>query len=242
MIWIIGGTKETFYLVERISKKVDYVVTVATYAGKEVLKDKNTIVSRLNYKNMIEFISRHNIKKIVDMSHPYAEEVTLNAKRASKECNIEYIRYVREKAQRVKESKTIYVEDIEACLNYLKEVKGTVLFTTGIKNITDFEGIKGNNRFIYRVLPSKFSIEECVNNNIDMKNIIAILGPFSEEFNLAMFKQYNPDYVVMKDSGNIGGTFDKLSACEKLGIKSLIIGRKDEEGIKDIDKLVEMII
>lgn len=241
MIWIIGGTKETSYLLERIYNKLDYIVTVATYAGKEVLKDDNVVVSRLDYDGMIEFIKLHNINKIVDMSHPYAKEVTLNSKRASEELNIDYIRYTREKTKTEDKNQVIYVESISECVNYIESINGTVLFTTGIKNIYDFEKVRGENRFIYRVLPSMFSIQECLNNNIEMKDIIAILGPFSEEFNMAIFKEYSPDYVVMKDSGDLGGTVDKISACEKLGIKSIIIGREEEQGINDIGKLVEMI-
>ena len=110
-----------------------------------------------------------------------------------------------------------------------------------MKNISDFQRVKNNNRFIYRVLPTTFSIQECIDNNIKMQDIIAILGPFSEEFNIAMFKEYKADYVVMKDSGIEGGTPEKINACIKCGIKPVIIQRGFDEGICDMDKLVEMI-
>ena len=74
-----------------------------------------------------------------------------------------------------------------------------------------------------------------------MKDIVAVLGPVSEALNIAMFQEYHSEYVVMKDSGKTGGTPQKINACRKLGITSVLICRKDEEGISDLDVLAEMI-
>lgn len=68
MIWIIGGTSETGELLEKIHGHVDYIATVATYVGSEVLKGKNTLEKRLSYEDMLEFIDKENIKTIVDLS------------------------------------------------------------------------------------------------------------------------------------------------------------------------------
>ncbi|MCK9443168.1 MAG: precorrin-6A/cobalt-precorrin-6A reductase [Tissierellaceae bacterium] len=70
------------------------------------------------------------------------------------------------------------------------------------------------------------------------RDIIAVLGPYSKEYNKAMFWEYNPKYCIMKDSGEKGGTLEKLLACEDLGIIPIVIGRESEEGIIDLD-LVE---
>lgn len=239
MIWIIGGTTEASELVSKINGKKKYVISVATYAGYEKLPGENVVISRFSKEEMVQFIRTNNINLVVDMSHPYAVEVTNNARSASSECGIKYIRFVREKTNT---EGTIYLENLESCLEYIKKIDGCVFFTTGIKNIKDFEKVKGENRFVYRILPTKFSIDECVGNNILMNDIVAILGPVSEELNAAMFKEYNADYVVMKDSGDNGGTGEKISACLKLGIKPIVIGRKDEEGISNFEKLLEMIL
>src|SRR5699024_7717086 len=129
----------------------------------------------------------------------------------------------------------------EDCYGYISHIKGTVFFTTGSKNIGDFEKLRGNNRFVYRILPAIESIEECKKHNIGLKDIVAVLGPFSKEYNKIMFKEYDVDYVVMKDSGHEGGTIEKLEACEDLGIMPIIIGREDEEGVNDLDLIEEKI-
>lgn len=239
MIWIIGGTTETHELVEKLKGKRDYIITVATESGKEVLGDERVVVSRLSKEDMIKFIMDNKIITLIDMSHPYAVEVSKNAKEAAQNCGIEYIRYLRESADL---KGAIVFSNMEECMDFLKGIKGNVFFTTGSKNIKDFEKVRGENRFIYRVLPSLESIEECVKNGLKLQDIVAILGPVSCELNEGMFKEYKSEYVVMKDSGIKGGTREKILGCRKLGITPLVIGRVEEKGFDSIDKLVEMIL
>lgn len=239
MIWIIGGTIEAKKIINRTGDLDNYIITSATDSEREFIDSSKLIVGRMDYNSMIDFIDKNNIKLIVDLSHPYAATVTENAKRAAKSRNIKYARYVRDKVEL--QGIEICLSSYEECLEFLKEIKGAVFFTTGSKNIGDFEKVRNNNRFIYRILPASESIEECKKHKIQMKDIIAVLGPFSKEFNKAMFIEYDVDYVVMKDSGREGGTIEKIQACRELGIIPILIGRKEEEGIYDIDEIENII-
>ncbi len=239
MIWIIGGTSEARSLVGRLRGKKEFIVTVATYSGAEVLQELQPVIGRMDYSGMVQFIKEKSIDTVVDMSHPYALEVTENAKAASAAAGAAYIRFVRKSADI---EGCILIESMEKCASYLENVRGCVFFTTGIKNIRDFERVKGTNRFVYRVLPSVFSIQECVQRGVKMEDIIAVLGPVSENMNYRMFKDYKADYVVMKDSGKEGGTLEKINACKKLGITPVVILREcEEKGIKNLDELVRLL-
>ena len=44
-------------------------------------------------------------------------------------------------------------------------------------------------------------IEACRELGFEGKNLIAMQGPFSEEMNRAMLRQYDCRYLVTKDSG-----------------------------------------
>ncbi|MEA4960049.1 precorrin-6A reductase [Lutispora sp.] len=239
MIWIIGGTAETREIIDRIKDMDNYIITSATDSEKEFIPYSNLVVGRMDYASMADFIDENHISLIVDLSHPYAAEVTENAKRAAQSRSIKYVRYVRSKVEL--EGMGTYLRDYDECLDFLKRINGSVFFTTGSKNIGEFEKIRNKNRFIYRILPAPESIEECRKHEIRMKDIVAVLGPFSKEFNKAMFAEYDVDYVVMKDSGREGGTIEKIQACRELGIMPIIIGRRDEEGIYDIDEIENII-
>lgn len=240
MIWIIGGTHEAVELVDKIKGRTNYVITAATESEREFIDDENLVVCRMDGKTMESFISQKSIDLIIDVSHPYATEVTKNARDVAKICDIKYMRYVRKKIDKVEGC--IYLESVEQCIEFIETIDGCVFFTTGTKNVKDFEPIKGSKRFIYRVLPSLESIGECIKNNIKMKDIIAALGPFSVELNAAMFKEFSANYVVMKDSGNNGGTVEKIKACNTLDIKAVIIGRIDEEGVYDLDEISNYVL
>lgn len=239
MIWIIGGTSEARELIERLGAFDNYILTIATKDGKEFFDTDNLLIGRLNKDEMVDFAKDHHIDMIVDLSHPYATIVSENARLVSEELGIEYKRYVRRRA--VHGGDHIYLNSYEEAYEFLSNIKGTVFFTTGSKNIKDFEKVRGENRFIYRVLPALESIELCKKNDVHMRDIVAILGPFSKEFNQVMFSAYDADYCVMKDSGNAGGTREKIQACLELDIKPIIIGREDEEGIRDLKEIEKII-
>lgn len=239
MIWIIGGTSEGRELVDRLKNFDNYIVTIATEGGKEFLDSDKVFIGRLNKDEMEKFVRTKNITAIVDLSHPYARIVTQNAKEISMELGIEYLRFVRKKSNN--SDNVIYLSSYEECYKYLQGIEGTVFFTTGSKNIGDFEKVKGDNRFIYRILPALESIIECRKFDVKMKDIVAQLGPFSTEFNKIMFSEYKADYVIMKDSGNKGGTLEKINACEDLGIKAIVIDREEETGFYSLDSIEKIL-
>ena len=45
----------------------------------------------------------------------------------------------------------------------------------------------------------------------------------------------------MKDSGEEGGTMDKIRACKELDITPIIIGREMEEGVTSLDSIEKII-
>ncbi len=239
MIWIIGGTSEAREILERIKDLNNFIITIATVDGKEFFDTDNLKVGRMTYGEMEDFALYNNISLIVDLSHPFAKIVSDNAKKLAKSLDIDYIRYTRSKSNISRRG--LIFSDYEEAYEYIKDIDGSVFFTSGSKNIKDFEKVRGSNRFIYRILPALESLEICKANNISMKDIVAVLGPFSKEFNIAMLREYKPKYCVMKDSGDEGGTNEKIQACEDLGIIPLIISREDEEGIRNLDEIEKII-
>ncbi len=239
MIWIIGGTSEARKLIDKLGESCNYLVTIATEGGRDFFNSKNLFVGRLTKRQMEEFALINKVDILVDLSHPYAKVVSENAKEVCEKLGLKYIRYVRKKTPSY--GYGTYLNSYEETYEYLKTLEGNVFFTTGSKNIPDFEKIKAGNRFIYRILPVTESLLIAEKENIHMRDLLAMVGPFSKEMNMEMLKHFNAKYCVLKDSGPPGGTIEKLKACEELGIEAIIIGRDEEVGQEDIDKIIEMI-
>ncbi|MBC7324564.1 MAG: precorrin-6A/cobalt-precorrin-6A reductase, partial [Moorella sp. (in: Bacteria)] len=53
-------------------------------------------------------------------------------------------------------------------------------------------------------------------------------GPCSYELNRALYRQFNVDVVVTKDSGTTGGVMAKVQAALDLGLVVIVIRRPPE--------------
>lgn len=241
MIWVIGGTSEGEYFSKRLGS-IPHIVTLGTKEGLNFYKGENYKYNRMDGEEMKNFIVEENIHMAIDLSHPFAFNVSREAKKACEESGIEYLRFERNTTKLGKN--TMQFSTYEECFKFLKDYQGTVLITTGSNRVEDFEKIRNDNRFIYRVLPMVESVTKLTKLGIHIKDIIAMVGPFTKDLDKEFYKFFNVDAVVMKDSGKSGGTDEKIQACEELGIKSFVITRFENTGetFEDfVDEIIEKI-
>jgi precorrin-6A/cobalt-precorrin-6A reductase len=233
MIGLILGTSEGKNILSRLNEVTeDIFVSTATAYGAELLKDyKYKILNEkpLNLNGLIDVIKKYDIKIFIDASHPYALEITKNAMESCECCGIKYVRYERPKvAEEFKENKNvIMIEDYESLRPYLEKIDGTILNTTGSRNIDKIISFNLKNRIIHRVLPSVKVLEEILNQGIKTEDIVAMKGPVGFELNCAFIKEYHAKAIIMKDSGVQGGTKEKIEAAINNNIPAFIIGRKE---------------
>ena len=178
---------------------------------------------RLTRPEMEELLKRERPQLVLDATHPYAAEVTENIRTACSNTEISCIRVLRNDSEH---QQAVYVESTEAAVRYLKETEGKVLLTTGSKELKAFTEIPDYQKRIFaRVLSLPSVIEACRELGFEGKNLIAMQGPFSEEMNRAMLRQYDCRYLVTKDSGKAGGFPEKIQAAISCGAVPVIIGR-----------------
>lgn len=247
MIWVIGGTKDSRDFLEKIVKSTtDIIVTTATEYGGKLLENLpvKTLCKKLTYPMMVDFVKENSIDKIVDLSHPYAMEVSQNAIEVSKELEIEYFRFEREEISFLPQ-KYIEFDNIESLVEYLEGVEGNILVTLGSNNIPHFSNLKNLGNFYFRILPKWDMVKKCEDVGVLPKNIIAMQGPFSKNMNRAMIEQYDIKYLVTKQTGDTGGEREKIEAADKMGIEVVFLTRPKVEYpncYSDIDRLVKRII
>lgn len=246
MIWVIGGTKDSRDFIESFPFKEKLVVTTATeYGGKllENIEDIKVFCKRLDLEGMNKFIEENNIEKIIDLSHPYAEEVSRNAIESSKVKEIDYIRFERENL--VSEDGVIEFSELDIMIKYLEELEGNILVTLGSNNLHKFQNIKNKSNIYFRILPKWEMIKKTEDLGVLPKNIIAMQGPFSKELNVAMMRQLNIKYIVSKKGGNTGGEREKIDSAKEIGAISIMLSRPNVEYpvvFSHIEKLIKYII
>lgn len=246
MIWVIGGTKDSRDFIESFPFKERLIVTTATEYGGKLLENISKIrvfSKRMNLDEINEFIKLEKIKKIVDLSHPYAVEISKNAMEAALKYNIEYVRFERESLE--EEDGVIYFNDLLKMIAYLEKIKGNILVTLGSNNLDKFKELSNLSNIYFRILPKWDMVKKAEENGILPKNIIAMQGPFSKELNIAMMKQLNIKYLVSKKGGNTGGEQEKIDATKEIGAVSLFLSKPIVEYpifFENIDLLLEYLL
>ena len=250
MIGFILGTSEGKNLLQGINKYTsNVVVSTATAYGGELLEKCNVQhinTKPLNNEELKIFLLKFNVRVLVDASHPYAEEVSKNAKGCCKAINIEYIRYERKGVlQDVNYENIIRVNKYTELEDILNKINGTILNTTGSKNIKQFISLNIKNRIVHRILPTVNSLKETLDYGVKVDDVVAIKGPIGYELNRAFIKEYNGKAMITKDSGIEGGTMEKIEACIDENINLIIIEKpKIEYGqvFDCIDNVIQYLI
>ncbi|TCO79490.1 cobalt-precorrin-6A reductase [Marinisporobacter balticus] len=230
MIMILSGTKDGRELVKNLSERgYPLIVTTATSYGGSLIqkKEKCTIISnKLNKNEMETLIVEKGVKILIDATHPYAVEVSENAMKSCENKKITYMRYQREESKLEGYEKCYqYVSSYEEAVKHLSKIEGNIFLTTGSKTLEIFAKDLEKNRLFPRILPVSDMIKKCEDLGIKPSNIIAMQGPFSIEMNMEMIKKYKIDILVSKESGDIGGTLEKLEAARKMEVPVLLIRR-----------------
>lgn len=230
MIFMLAGTSDAKQLAEKLKEDgEEIVVSVVTEEAAKKLRASGirTRVGRLTDEEMIQVLKEERAVALLDASHPFAEEASRNAIEAAKRAEIPYIRYERQSIHTYDEQVT-KVASYEEAAELANKKGGTVFLTTGSKTLATFAKVllpNKNVRMICRMLPRTENMEKCQQLGIEQKNIVAMQGPFSKELNLALYKQFDTDVVVTKESGKEGSFDEKVTAALELGLDVILIER-----------------
>lgn len=242
---IFAGTIEGRTLSEYLSgQQVPVVACVATEYGETLLKENAWLkvhAGRMDQEQMKAFIREQNAELVVDATHPYAVEVSGNVSRACADAGREYIRLIRESSQ-VTADDVIFVSSVDEAVDYLKETDGNILATTGSKELKKYTAVPDYEKRVFaRVLSTGEVASACEKLGFHGRNLICMQGPFSEELNTAMLKQFDCRYLVTKETGKAGGFEEKIRAAQKAGAKVVLVGRPAEQKGYSYDEVIRIL-
>lgn len=226
----LAGTSDARQLAVELKKSgFDIIATVVTTNAVKELEEAGipVLVGRLTDADIFRLIKERNSNIVVDASHPFAEEASKNAMKGAEFAEIPYIRFERP-SQTFQDELIIEVDSYEAAANLAAEKQGNIMLTTGSKTLNTFTDRLlhlPNTRLIARMLPRKDNMEKCEQLEFPQKDIVAIQGPFSKEFNKALFKQFEVTLMITKESGKAGSVDEKIEAAKELGIETIMIKR-----------------
>lgn len=240
-ICLFAGTTEGRKLAQFLkNQSVRLTVCVATDYGCSVLPESDNIRlinKRLSAEDMQNLFESEKFDLVIDATHPYAQQATENIISACSQTNTLYKRLIRRGSEF--QNEMVIVPDINAAVNYLENTTGNILLTTGSKEISAFSVLPDFQKRVFaRVLPMGPSLDACSNAGLKPSHIIAMQGPFSEDMNRIMLKTVNAEWLVTKDSGDIGGFNSKVSAAVMENVHLIVIGRPPQiDGLNESEMI-----
>ena len=227
-IVIFGGTTEGRVLSHRLADAGAAVtVCVATPYGAEEQGTRGGVTVLTGRKTAEEMAALlRGAPLCVDATHPYAAEASANIRAACAMAGVPYRRLLRQGSGA---ACAVFVDSAAEAAAYLQGTEGNILLTTGAKELGAFATLDPA-RLYPRVLPSHEGIAACEAAGIPHRNIIAMQGPFTQELNEAIIRQYGIAWLVAKDGGAAGGFPEKRRAAEAAGAKLLVLRRPEEWG------------
>ena len=232
-IVIFGGTSEGRELSNELAKAgAEVLVSVASdYGAEEQGTAEGVTVAQgvRDEEEIYKMISGADM--VVDATHPFAVIVTDNIRSAAEKAGVERLRLLRDESPADGEADIRYAADPRGAARIAGESGGRVLLTTGSKDLGIYAEALDPELLYPRVLPLVSSIEACEEAGIPHRNIIAVQGPFSEELNKAVIRDYRIDVMITKDSGAAGGFPEKIRAARECRIPVIVIARPEEEGL-----------
>lgn len=226
---IFGGTTEGRELSHLLAAKgAEVMVCTATAYGREEQGEAAGITVLSGRKTAEEMAALlQGCDLCVDATHPYAVEATKNIRAACLAAGTPYRRLLRRGSG--EQPVGTLVDSAAEAAALLAGETGNILVTTGAKEIRAFSGLDPN-RLYPRVLPTHESLTACEAAGIPHRNILAMQGPFSQELNEALIRQFRIGHLVTKDGGEAGGFGEKVRATKRTGIHLLVIRRPEETG------------
>jgi precorrin-6A/cobalt-precorrin-6A reductase len=248
MILLLGGTSETAPLAEALAQ-AGYRVLVSTATEIPVAVGNHANIDRrcgpLSESAMATLVKEKGIRAIVDVTHPYADQVRTIAPRVSTQLGIEYLTYVRPGMEMPEGAQTVSTHE-EAAKIACSSGK-PVLLTIGSKNLEPYasEASRTGATLVVRILPESDSLEACRKTGIPEECIIAARGPFSVEDTCRIIRRFGIGVLVTKDSGIAGGMKEKLEAARLEACRVIAVKRPmsySSQAFSDNNSLVQELL
>ena len=177
-ILIYSGTTEGRRLAELLAGAgVPCTVCVATAYGELVMKENDLIqmkVGRQTASDMEQLMREENFAAVVDATHPYATQVTMQLKECTAAGNLPYLRLKRETHSEQEAGEVLTYDNSAECAQALGNLDGNILLTTGSKELEIYaENPEVRERLYVRVLPGEESLRACEKAGIAGRHILA---------------------------------------------------------------------
>lgn len=245
-ILILGGISESIRLATSLSDQgFQVLVSRATNIPMKetALPGVRFRQGRLDQTGLTALIRRENISVMVDCTHPFAREISINAFHVAESLGLPLLVYDRPGLDPDTPG-VLWAEDHLRAADLALEEDKIIFLSVGSNNIRIYTDRAGKKKglLIARVLPGPEFLEGCLNAGLKQSQVVQARGPFSTRQNINHLQSVQAGVLITKDSGKQGGVPAKLAAAAKLGIRTIMVKRPSRPGRLKFDRIEDLVL
>lgn len=220
-VLILGGTGNAVELAQKAANVPGLEVRVSLAGRTRQPKDvtENTRIGGFGgVAGLTAYLRDEAIDLLIDATHPFAVQISLNAVIAADEVGIPLLMLVRPMWETQVGDRWIWVESIAAAAAVLRSQGKRVFLTIGRQELATFAHLK-DIWFLMRM------IDPPQPNTLVPKGLLLLeRGPFSLDDERQLLIQHSIDTIVSKNSGG-DATYAKIIAARELSIPVVMVQR-----------------
>ena len=220
MILVFGGTTEGRRAAE-VLEEAGSPFFYSTKMGEQdlLLQHGTRIDGAMDAEAMKTFISRHDIRLIVDAAHPFASTLHQTVAQVSESLNIPTIRYDRIYPER--DPEITWIDDYSQIPRDIH----SLLATTGVQSISKLKPLEAEGiRIFYRILERESSMALALKQGASPEQLCYYEGP--EDIPV------EAEAILLKESGLSGGFPEKVEAAKAKGMRIIALKRPQTQSLK----------
>lgn len=217
---ILGGTTEATALAHVLH---DAEITATfSYAGRVARPKRQPLNTRIGgfggVEGLADYIRANAITHVVDATHPFAAQMSINAVAACAQTNTDLMALTRPKWEAQSGDEWRHVLDIRSAVAALNGPAQNVMLAIGRMHLDAFSPCP-QHQYLLRLV-------DAPDGDVPLPNrhIIVDQGPFNVENDIALMRDHNIDVVVAKNAGGSGARA-KIDAARILNIPIIMIDR-----------------
>ncbi len=229
-LWCFTGTRDGNALAARLRDAGHpIVISVATEYGAAQARrhcpGAHVVAGGIGEPARRTLLEASSAAGVLDATHPFSTRISAQLTRLCAGLRIPLMRY--ERPGQPLPPEVIGCSDMAEAGRKAVELGRRIFVGTGVKDLSALLQTAGaeERQWFARVTPNPESLERAVQAGIPASRICAMQGPFSQRANEALWRDWEIDCVLSKDSGETGGLPAKIAAANTIGIPLLVVQR-----------------
>lgn len=233
---MLGGTTEATALANALGERG--ICGTFSYAGRVERPKVQAMPTRVGgfggVAGLAGWIAENGVTHVVDATHPFAVQMSVNAIAACAEAGVPLVALTRPPWSAGAGDRWIHVSDIAGAVAALGESPRRVMLAIGRMHLAAFAAAPWHFYLLRLVDPpeSALPFPDCATE--------ISRGPFTPEADAALMQRHGIDIVVSKNSGGTGA-YAKIAAARHLGLPVVMIDRPELPARAEVHSVGEVL-